>query len=97
MPPTANAVADHTVQDTDGDGSQLVTIDGSASTDAGTIVSYEWFAGNTLVATGASANVSFAVARQTTISMLFYRYLHGFLFPKTMDPFLVDLPATRYE
>ncbi len=38
-----------------------------------------------------------AIARQTTLSMLFCRYLHGFLFPKTMDPFLVDLPATRYK
>ncbi len=41
--PTANAGADRTVMDTDGEDGEDVTLDGSLSTDAdGTIVSYRW-------------------------------------------------------
>lgn len=47
--PVANAGADRTVPDTDNQPGEVVTLDGSLSTDAdGTIVSYEWFRdGNT--------------------------------------------------
>ena len=41
--PTANAGADQTVPDTDGVGSESVTLDGSGSSDTdGSIVSYDW-------------------------------------------------------
>lgn len=42
QPPVANAGPDQTVTDTDGDGFAGVTLDGSASTDDGTIASYQW-------------------------------------------------------
>jgi endonuclease/exonuclease/phosphatase family metal-dependent hydrolase len=42
QPPVANAGPDQTVTDTDGDGFVGVTLDGSASTDDGTIASYQW-------------------------------------------------------
>jgi thermitase len=65
FPPVANAGADQTVIDTDGDGVEMVTLNGSASSDAdGTIVNYEWREG-TLVGTGATAAVSFAVGTHT--------------------------------
>jgi len=40
--PIANAGVDRTIPDTDGDGKETVTLDGSASSDDGTIVSYVW-------------------------------------------------------
>jgi hypothetical protein len=65
FPPVANAGADQTVIDTDGDGVEMVTLNGSASSDAdGTIVNYEWREG-TLVGTGTTAAVSFAVGTHT--------------------------------
>lgn len=43
QPPIANAGPDQTVSDADGGGSEIVTLDGSGSSDAdGTIESYEW-------------------------------------------------------
>ena len=61
-PPTANAGADQTVTDGDGNGVETVTLDGSASSDAdGSILSYEWSEGATVFTTGASPSVSFAV------------------------------------
>ncbi len=62
-PPTADAGPDQTVTDTDGNGSEVVTLDGSASTDPdGTIVSYVWTEGGNQIATGMTATVSLAVA-----------------------------------
>ena len=49
----ANAGPDQTVADNDRDGTELVTLDGSASSDQdGSIVSYEWREGSTVIATG---------------------------------------------
>ena len=53
LPPLADAGSDQTVTDNDRDGTELVTLDGSASSDRdGSIVSYEWREGNTPIATG---------------------------------------------
>ncbi|MFZ4574389.1 MAG: PKD domain-containing protein [Phycisphaerales bacterium] len=66
--PAANAGADQTVTDTDNSGTESVTLNGSASTDAdGTIANYRWNEGATVLAQGASvtANVAFAVGVHT--------------------------------
>jgi hypothetical protein len=51
VPPTANAGPDQVVVDTDNNGSQAVTLDGSASfhTGQGTIVSYRWDEGASFI------------------------------------------------
>lgn len=50
--PVANPGAPRTVADTDGQPGEVVSLDGSGSTDAdGTIVSYEWFRDNTPLGT----------------------------------------------
>jgi len=64
--PTADAGTDQTVTDADGDGSESVTLDGSASTDSdGTITGYVWKEGATQIATGVSPTVSLAVGAHT--------------------------------
>ena len=61
-PPTAEAGADQTLEDSDGDGTQAVTLDGSGSTDSdGTIVSYSWQDGGTEITTSANPTVDLAV------------------------------------
>jgi outer membrane autotransporter protein len=51
--PTANAGQDLTLMDTNGDGSEEVSLDASGSSDGdGNIVSYQWLEGDTEVATG---------------------------------------------
>jgi len=42
QPPVANAGSDQTLADSDGSGSETVTLDGTGSTDDGTIALYEW-------------------------------------------------------
>jgi hypothetical protein len=60
--PIANAGPDQTVVDTDGSGSEQVTLDGSGSSDAdGTIASYVWTEGGTSVGTGVAPVVTLAV------------------------------------
>ncbi|OVE76404.1 hypothetical protein BVX97_01050 [bacterium E08(2017)] len=60
--PVANAGADQNVEDTDGNGSESVSLDGSGSTDSdGTIVSYSWTTGATEIATGVAPVVSLPV------------------------------------
>ena len=62
QPPSADAGDDQTVVDADGTGAESVTLDGSGSSDPdGTIVSYQWRVGGSLVATGVSPSVSFTV------------------------------------
>ena len=62
VPPVAEAGADQTVTDLGLDGAELVTLDGTASSDAdGSIVSYEWSKGGTLIASEPSPSVWFAV------------------------------------
>jgi hypothetical protein len=59
--PTANAGADQSVRDPEGDGVQAVTLNGSGSTDSdGTITNYTWRDGATVVATGVNPPVPFA-------------------------------------
>ncbi len=56
VPPIANAGPDQTVPDTDGNGVEAVSLDGSASTDPdGTIVSYQWTKDGITISNGASA------------------------------------------
>ena len=66
LPPLADAGSDQTVPDNDRDGTELVTLDGSASSDRdGSIVSYEWREGNTPIATGATPAVWLSVGTHT--------------------------------
>jgi len=51
-PPVADAGPDQTVTDADNDGVATVTLDGSASTDDGSIVSYQWHEGEIPVGSG---------------------------------------------
>jgi hypothetical protein len=61
-PPTADAGPDQTVVDTDGSGDEVVTLDGSGSSDPdGTIVSYEWSDSGGQIATGVSPTVTLDV------------------------------------
>ncbi len=54
-PPTANAGPDQTLTDADGNGSESVMLDASASTDAdGSIIAYQWRLGATVVGSAAS-------------------------------------------
>jgi hypothetical protein len=64
--PTANAGPDQTAIDSDGNGSQQVTLNGSGSTDSdGTIQSYVWSEGGTQLATGVNPTVTLAVGQHT--------------------------------
>jgi len=65
QPPVANAGLDQTVTDSDNSGSEMVTLDGSASTDDSGIVSYDWSEGGSTIATGQTAMVNFAVGTHT--------------------------------
>ena len=69
--PVANAGADQVLTDSDDNGSELVTLDASASSDTdGTIVSYVWTEGGSQIATGVSPEVSFTVGTHTVILMV---------------------------
>ncbi|KGJ89257.1 hypothetical protein ND16A_2150 [Thalassotalea sp. ND16A] len=61
--PIANAGVDITVDDNDGDGSELVTLDGTLSFDSGGIESYQWFeltsSGASLLGAGVTLDVAF--------------------------------------
>jgi len=64
--PSANAGSDQNVLDAGGDGTESVTLDGSASSDSdGTIASYEWSEGATVIGTGANPAVSLTVGAHT--------------------------------
>jgi len=65
-PPTADAGSDQTVTDTDNNGSQSVTLDGSGSSDSdGTISSYVWTEGGSQIATGSGPSVTLDVGVHT--------------------------------
>lgn len=65
-PPIANAGPDKTVSDTDGNGIESVTLDGSGSYDPdGTIVSYQWTEGATVLGTTTVITYNFAVGTHT--------------------------------
>jgi subtilisin family serine protease len=60
--PVADAGSDQNVTDSDGDGSESVTLDGSSSSDPdGSIVSYEWYEGSTLLGTGQTLSYTFDI------------------------------------
>lgn len=63
--PIANAGADQMVTDSDNSGSEMVTLDGSMSSDDGTIVSWVWTEGATQLGSGVTITVDFAVGVHT--------------------------------
>jgi pimeloyl-ACP methyl ester carboxylesterase len=64
--PTADAGPDQTVTDTDGDGQEDVTLDGSGSDDPdGSIESYVWTEDGTQIATGVSPTVTLSIGNHT--------------------------------
>ncbi len=65
QPPVAHAGSDITVTDVDNSGAELVTLNGTSSTDDGTITLYEWLNGSTPLGTGATLNVSLPVGTTT--------------------------------
>lgn len=66
QPPVASAGPDQNVTDSDGNGSQPVTLNGGGSSDPdGSIVSYEWKEGAVVVGTGATPSASLAVGAHT--------------------------------
>ncbi|MDO8560451.1 MAG: DNRLRE domain-containing protein [bacterium] len=66
QPPTANAGADQTVMDVDGDGAAAVTLDGSQSVDSeGAIISYEWREGELPLGQTPTLPWTFAVGTHT--------------------------------
>ena len=66
QPPVAKAGADQNVIDNDGNGSQAVTLNGSASSDPdGSISSYIWKEGATQIASGATPAVTLPVGTHT--------------------------------
>jgi len=66
VPPTADAGPDQNVTDTDENGSEDVTLDGSGSSDSdGTIVSYVWEENSSQIATGVGPTVTLSVATHT--------------------------------
>jgi subtilisin family serine protease len=66
LPPHADAGPDQTVADSNRDGTELVTLNGSASSDSdGTIASYLWREGSTSIGTGETAAVSLSIGTHT--------------------------------
>jgi len=64
--PTANVGPDQTITDTDNNGSEAVTLDGSGSSDSdGTIVSYSWRENGIEIATGVNPTIDLAVGVHT--------------------------------
>jgi hypothetical protein len=64
--PVANAGADQIVTDNDGNGTEVVALNGTASADSdGTIVSYVWREGASTVTIGVSPTVSLSVGTHT--------------------------------
>jgi len=59
LSPVANAGNDVSVEDSDVDGLESVTLNGISSTDDGTITSYTWRENGNVIATGISPTVSF--------------------------------------
>ncbi len=63
-PPVADAGADRTVVDSDGDGQEIVALDGSGSSDPdGDALSYEWREGGAVIAMGATPAVPLSVGQ----------------------------------
>jgi len=68
VPPVADAGGDQTVTDTDDNGSESVTLDGSGSADSdGTIVGYVWTESGVQLAAGSGPSVTFDVGVHTVV------------------------------
>jgi PKD repeat protein len=65
QPPVANAGSNQTVRDTDGSGSETVTLNGSASTDDNGITSWKWELGATNIGTTSAFSYAFPVGQHT--------------------------------
>jgi thermitase len=66
LPPVANAGPDQTVPDSGSDGVELITLNGSASSDSdGSIVAYEWREGANVLALEASPSIFLTVGVHT--------------------------------
>src|SRR4029077_10290177 len=66
LPPVADAGADQSVDDINGDGVELVTLDGSASLDQdGRIASYSWREASTVLGSGSPLPVWLSVGSHT--------------------------------
>jgi WD40 repeat protein len=64
--PTANPGTNQTLTDTDNNGSELVTLDGTVSTDPdGTIEHYEWLENGVVIAEGENSQVELGVGEHT--------------------------------
>ncbi|WP_228845278.1 PKD domain-containing protein [Phototrophicus methaneseepsis] len=64
--PTAHAGPDQTITDADGDGEEIVTLDGSKSSDSdGALVNYSWTEDDVEIAIGVSPRVELAVGIHT--------------------------------
>jgi len=63
--PTANAGDDQVVEDTDGSGTESVTLDGRGSSDDGTIESYVWTENGIEIATGINPNAELELGLHT--------------------------------
>ncbi|MEM9328557.1 MAG: PKD domain-containing protein, partial [Bacteroidota bacterium] len=67
-PPVANAGTDQVVTDEDNDGSELVTLDATGSSDSdGNIVNYAWTIDGNLVASGVSPTVTLPIGISTIL------------------------------
>jgi VCBS repeat-containing protein len=65
-PPSANAGSDQTVTDSNGDGNQQVTLNGTGSSDPdGDTLTYSWSENSVVIGTGPSPTVSLAVDTMT--------------------------------
>jgi len=64
-PPVANAGADQYIRDDDNDGIVYVTLDGSLSTDNGTITNYSWFRNGIEISQSQSQSVPFVLGATT--------------------------------
>ena len=67
QPPTANAGADQTVTDADGSGAEAVTLNGGGSDSDGTVNSYEWKEGVTVLGSAATLNASLSAGTHTLV------------------------------
>lgn len=66
QPPVAHAGADRTLTDTDGNGSENVTLDGSASSDPdGSITSFQWTRLGSVIGSGISPTVTLPVGEHS--------------------------------
>jgi len=70
QPPNANAGPDQTVTDSDNNGSESVTLDGSGSRDDSTIVSWDWSESGSPIGSGETFDTSFSVGTHTVTLMV---------------------------